>query len=286
MDWPLTGVLVGVALLAGTVGYELLVITRSSPEPAKKYQATSILLPARERPAVDTSTYAPAAEYNSAVPASAPQAYSTVSASRLADPPRVSGTASTSVPANGPRVYSTASASETPYRLDTPPPVGGRPKDHSPPAEYASAAHNEVKPPSPPKPQITVEAWEVQITAKASYFNLGGHVDKNGIVDSTASSYLRDALKKNKNYPKLPPEIQAYIEAPNINLAKIAGYRALLGMDDREMEEKQGVKFIRLASSRGLDITGLDADPDASPFDLGPLERMDFDLRRGVTAVP
>jgi len=284
MDWPLTGALVGVALLAGTVGYELLAIERSSPEPAKKYQGTSILLPARDRPAVDASAYAPAAEYAAPVPASAPQAYSNASAAVPASAPRLYGSAAASQPTDGPRVYSTASASERPYRLDTPPAAVSRPKDHAPLAEYASLPHNDTK---PPPPKMTVDAWEVQITAKASYFNLGGHVDKNGVVDSTASSYLRDALKKNQNYPKLPPEIKAYIEAPNINLAKIAGYRALLGMDDREMEEKQGVKFIRVASSRGLDITGPDtAELEASPFDLSPLERMDFDLRLGMVAVP
>jgi hypothetical protein len=283
MDWPLTGALVGVALLAGTVGYELLAIAGSSPEPAKQFHATSILLPARDRPAVDASAYAPAAQYPAPVPASAPLAYSTASASAPASGPRLSGSAAAPQPTNEPRVYSTASASERPYHLESPAAAGNRPKDHAPPAEYASAAHNETKPP----PKMTVDAWEVQITAKASYFNLGGHVDKNGIVDSTASSYLRDALKKNQNYPKLPAEIKAYIEAPNINLTKIAGYRVLLGMDDREMEEKQGVKFIRVASSRGLDITGPDAaELEASPFDLSPLERMDFDLRLGMVAVP
>ena len=66
----------------------------------------------------------------------------------------------------------------------------------------------------------------------------------------------------------------------DINLTKIAGYRALLGMDEREMEEKQGVKFIRVASSRGIEIPGLGADDfDASPIDLISLEKMDFDLR-------
>ena len=55
---------------------------------------------------------------------------------------------------------------------------------------------------------------------------------RTGVVDSTASSHLREALKEHKNYPKLPAQIQAYINAPIINLAKIAGYRALLGMDN------------------------------------------------------
>ena len=115
--------------------------------------------------------------------------------------------------------------------------------------------------------------------AKASYFNLGGHVDKNGVVDSLASSYLRDALKKHQNYAKLPAHIQAYINEPNINLAKIAGYRAQLGIDDKEMEEKQGVLFIRIAASRGIEITSPSTDLDASPIDFSSLERMAFDLR-------
>jgi hypothetical protein len=136
------------------------------------------------------------------------------------------------------------------------------------------------------KPQASSDVWEVRTTAKASYFNLGGHVDKNGVVDSLASSYLRDTLKKHQNYPKLPPHIQAYINEPNINLAKIAPYRARLGIDDKEMEEKQGVQFIRIVASRGIENTSPIADDfDASPIDLSPLERMAFDLRHGG-AVP
>ena len=84
---------------------------------------------------------------------------------------------------------------------------------------------------------------------------------------------------KHKNYAKLPPQIQTYIIGPSINLAKIAGYRALLGIDDKEMEEKQGVKFIKIAGSRSIAIASPGAaDFDASPIDLSSLERMDFDL--------
>jgi hypothetical protein len=57
-------------------------------------------------------------------------------------------------------------------------------------------------------------------------------------------------------------------------------------MDDKEMEEKQGVKFIRIAASRSrsIEITSPGAaDFDASPIDLSPLERMDFDLRLRMT---
>ena len=205
-------------MLAITVGYEFLAITRSNPEPAKQSQVNQVarvLIPARERPLV-------------------------VAAS--ANAPAVAEAASPQTEA--PHVYTTASVPEYSSRVELSPPVGSRPKDHSPPPDYASPARNEVKlPPSqpqpPPPPPMKVDSWEVQITAKASYYNLGGHVDKNGIVDSLASSYLGHALKKHKNYPKLPPQIQAYINAPNINLTKIAGSRAMLGIDDKEMEKSR-----------------------------------------------
>jgi hypothetical protein len=51
----------------------------------------------------------------------------------------------------------------------------------------------------------------VLVTSKASYFNLGGHVDSAGIVDSIASSRLRDALKEHKNFARLPPDIRTHI---------------------------------------------------------------------------
>jgi len=68
-----------------------------------------------------------------------------------------------------------------------------------------------------------------------------------------ASGPLRDAFKKVKNYDKLPPEAKALIEAPNINLSKLAPYRALLGIDDSKIEQEQAVKFVRVASTRGID---------------------------------
>jgi hypothetical protein len=244
VDWTLTSALGVVATLAIAVGYEFSTIPRYSPEPAKKHQAAPILIPAPERVVVEASSIAPAVGY-------APQ----VTAPRL------------------------SSTGESPQN-SAPAEVGSRAKHYPPPID-ANSAHNEVKPPPPQsKPQISSDLWEVRTTAKASYFNLGGHVDKNGVVDSLASGYLRDALKKHQNYPKLPPQIQAYINEPNINLAKISGYRARLGIDDKEMEEKQGIQFIRIAAGRGIENTSPSiTDFDASPIDLSSLEKMALDLR-------
>jgi hypothetical protein len=266
MDWTLTGALGGVAILAIAAGYELSVIVRSNPEPAKEYRATPALIPTPERPVVDANSNAPAVGYT--LQSSAPA---------VVDAPAPQ--------ADAPPVSNTAGSPQYSSRVEIPPPIASRPKDHAPPPVYPISGSKEAKPPPPqPKPQISSDIWEVHPTAKASYFNLGGHVDRNGVVDSLASSYLKNALMKHKNYAKLPPQIQTYIDGPNINLAKIAGYRALLGMDDKEMEEKQGVKFIRIAGSRSIAIAGPGAaDFDASPIDLSPLERMDFDLRLRMT---
>jgi hypothetical protein len=260
VDWTLTGALGGVAILAVAVGYEFSVIARYSPESAKNHQPAPTLIAAPERAVVEASSNAPAVGY-------APQAI---------------------LPAVG---YAPARRASAPRSTTTEPPqnssrveVSSREKDQPLPLVYANSAHSEVKPPPRSKPQISSDLWEVRTTAKANYFNLGGHVDKNGVVDSLASSYLRDALKKHQNYAKLPVPIQAYINEPNINLAKIAGYRTLLGIDDKEMEEKQGVQFIRIAASRGIENTSSSTtDFDASPIDLSSLERMAFDLRVGRT---
>ena len=115
-----------------------------------------------------------------------------------------------------------------------------------------------------------LEEWKVITTAKASPFNLGGHVDRNGIIDSLASPHFRDAIKKHPNYPKLPQRIQTAMEAPNISLVKLAPYRTHLGISDKKIEEEQGVKFVRVASLRGVDLGGLEASTRG--VDLGELE--------------
>jgi hypothetical protein len=262
MDWALTSALAAVAILAAAVGYEFSMIPRYSPEPAKKHPAAPTLIPAPQRVVVEASSNAlpvgyalqpglPAVGYAPAPPENAPRL------SNATEPPQ-----------NSPRVE-----------------VSRRAKDHPLPPVYSSSTHIELKPLQPQlKPQISSDLWKVRPTSKASYFNLGGHIDDNGVVDSLASSYLRDALKKHQNYANLPSQIQAYINEQNINLAKISGYRAQLGVNDKEMEEKQGVQFIRIAASRGIENTSPSTtDFDASPIDLSSLERMAFDLRLETT---
>ena len=65
-----------------------------------------------------------------------------------------------------------------------------------------------------------------------------------------ANGRLREAFKAHKNFDKLPAHIKLHINTQNINLAKIAPYRALLGIDDRKLEEEQGVRFERIARNR------------------------------------
>jgi hypothetical protein len=122
---------------------------------------------------------------------------------------------------------------------------------------HTKQASPSVSPPLPAQPKIGIQEWRAIPTARANLFNLGGHLDQSGLVDSMASPRLRDAFKKVKNYNKLPPEAKTLIEEPNINLSKLAPYRSLLGMDDRKIEQEQAVKFVRIASTRGIEVVAL-----------------------------
>ena len=131
MDWTLTGALGGVAILAITAGYELSVIARSNPEPAKEYRATPVLIPTPERPVVDANANAPAVGYT--LQSNAPAIVSTPAPQ-----------------ADAPQVSSTAEPPHYPSRVESPPPIVTRPKDHSPPPDYPISGYKEAKPPPPP----------------------------------------------------------------------------------------------------------------------------------------
>ena len=101
--------------------------------------------------------------------------------------------------------------------------------------------------PLPERPADTGQ-WVVRPSPTASYFNLGGHINNAGIVDTLASSYLKEAFKAHQNFQKLPTELKVHIaNAQNINLTKIAPFRSLLGMDDVRLEQEQGIIFERIA---------------------------------------
>jgi hypothetical protein len=156
-----------------------------------------------------------------------------------------------------------ATAAARPPRRPPVEPVVARPVLAPPPKKLAMAYAPAMGHPVTPKPQvhpqlqveppdlrIGAEQWKVTTTSNASYFNLGGHVDKAGVVDSMASSHLREAFRSHKNFEKLPNHIKVHINTQNIDLSKIAPYRTLLGIDDKKLEQEQGVKFERIARNR------------------------------------
>jgi len=102
-----------------------------------------------------------------------------------------------------------------------------------------------------PASPVAQEKWRVVATENSSYFNLGGHINRSGVVDSLASSHLRDAFKAHRNFGRLPPDIRSHIaNSENIDLTRIAPYRVLLGINDKKIEEEQAVRFERVASNR------------------------------------
>jgi hypothetical protein len=233
MDWPVIGAVSAVAIVAGAVTYEVAVFMQSDPAPVKMAPQLSSYGSSVERSAYEIPGFATGkpAEWTPSFPLI-----------RLIDPDAI------------PAPESSAPVGQTPARNLTPKPA--TPTSAKPPAEAPkAAAPSDVKtanlaPAAPAQQQPRVEQWRVVVTAKASYFNLGGHVDSAGIVDSLASSHLRDALKSHRNFPQLPPEIRSHILTQNINLAKVAPFRGLLGMNDKTLEEEQAVRFERVASNR------------------------------------
>jgi hypothetical protein len=234
MDWPVIGAVSAVAIIAGAVTFEVVVFMQSDPAPVKRAPRLASYEASVDRSAYEIPGFASGkpAEWTPSFPLiplidpdRAPQAEGRVPADQPAAPkaPRIPPAASVAV---------------------KPPPPGDQPGT-PPPAEF-----NTAKPATPEVQQPRAEQWRVIVTAKASYFNLGGHVDSAGIVDSLASSHLRDALKSHRNFTQLPPEIRTHILTQNINLTKVAPYRGLLGMNDKTLEEEQAVRFERVAANR------------------------------------
>jgi hypothetical protein len=225
MDWPLIGAVAGVVVLAGAVTAGTVVAVRSFPEPPKKPQPFVLLLaPPPNTPGYTTASLPSNADDELAV-----------------ETPKWQSSEPKSAPAQP--VPNLQSPKEAPAKSNSP-------------IRESTPNHGKASGPSRPdaigKPtlQVSPERWRVTTTSKANYSNLGGHIDKAGIVDSMASGYLREAFKKHRNFEKLPPEMQAHINnSQNLNLAKLAPYRRLLGVNDKWLEEEQGVKFERVASN-------------------------------------
>ncbi|MET0722760.1 MAG: hypothetical protein ABWY64_18280 [Tardiphaga sp.] len=221
-DWILIGALAGLTLFTGAVAFGMLSMIWADKAPPKKAVAMIPLvlfegptLP--ERPAPEQPSIAPAPLSPPAQPA----------------PPS-----------------SAAPPQRKPVAVQPPAEAPAQPRPTR--EQQGSAVANaptSVKPPVQQAPVVT-EQWRVVATANASAFNLGGHINKAGIVDSLASSHLRDALKAHRNFGRLPPHLRAHIETQNIDLRKLAPYRALVGIDDSRLEADQGVRFERVVASR------------------------------------
>jgi hypothetical protein len=231
--WLLIGALLAVVVVTGFVAFELVALLRSDTKTAKAPPLLASYGTSVDRSAYEIPGFA-TAKAGDPPPLSFPLI-------RLIDPDRESP------PANVP---SPTPAAPAVGKAPAPPSVA-KPSNASPPAvapqppaetKLAKLTTPETDAPLQPR----AEVWRVVPTANASYFNLGGHIDNNGIVDSLASPHLRDALKQHSKFGQLPPDIKTHILTQNINLPKIAPYRNLLGMDDRILEQEQAVKFVRV----------------------------------------
>jgi hypothetical protein len=225
MDWPLTGAVAGTLILAGTTIAGLSFLYQSSPHLTVPKAPLPILMTDSTRISTDSGRLSEPVAYPST---QTPQAPLVQTRKEPVNEGKIKESTNKYLPDD----------SMARRRLSS---------------DHMKTALPSVPAPLSPQPQIRVQEWRAVPTARASLFNLGGHLDQSGLVDTMASGPLREAFKKVKNYDRLPPEAKALVEAPNINLSKLAPYRALLGIDDSKIEQEQAVKFVRVASTRGID---------------------------------
>jgi hypothetical protein len=235
MDWPVIGAVSAVVIVAGAVTYEVVVFMQSDPAPTKMASQLASYGSTVDRSAYEIPGFA------TGRPGDWTPSFPLIP---LIDPDRLPAAESRIPAKQAPPLEPRAKPAATSAPLK--PPSSGDPPKTPPPSDVKTA--NLATPAAAPQPRA--EQWRVVVTAKASYFNLGGHVDRAGIVDSLANSHLRDALKSHRNFPQLPPEIRNHILTQNINLTKVAPFRGLLGMDDKTLEEEQAVRFERVAANR------------------------------------
>ena len=232
MDWPVIGAVSAVAVVAGAVTFEVVTLVRSDssavkgPPPLASYGSS-----------VDRSAYEIPGFATGRTGDPPPPSFPLI---RLIDPDR------DSPPESRPETAPAPAPAKAPSQATVVRPPAPAPPALAPQPPSGPKLAKLTTPETDALLQPRVEVWRVVPTANASYFNLGGHIDKNGIVDSLATPYLRDALKAHSKFPQLPPDIKTHILTQNINLCKIAPYRQLLGMDDRVLEQEQAVRFERI----------------------------------------
>jgi hypothetical protein len=232
MDWPVIGAVSAAVVVAGAVTFEVVVFLQADPVSVKRPpQQLASYGPAVERSAYELPGFSTGrqTEWTPSFPL-----IPLIDSDRNPEP-------ESSSPAGRPPAAAVAPKKPAADSTAKPAPASDPPT--APPSGETRTAK-----PSTPEVQPRTEQWRVVVTAKASYFNLGGHVDSSGVVDSLANGRLREALQSHRNFPQLPPDIKTHILTQSINLNKIAPYRGLLGMNDRTLEEEQAVKFVRVAS--------------------------------------
>jgi len=225
MDWPLAGIAIGIAAFTGATAYGVVSYIESDSPPQHKAAEKSpepVLTPRSALPRF----ISPDEQFDDTTPL--------ISLSK----PQGS--------------FEFEKPSEASPSQPAPPPVKAR---HPPPARAITPAAKPLPPSNttaminPFHAQQAVQ-WRVIPTANASYFNLGGHIDRAGTVDSVASEQLREAFKAHRNFNRLPPDIRTHILTQNISLPKIAPYRGLLGINDKTIEREQAVRFERVGGLR------------------------------------
>ena len=240
MDWPVIGTVSATILVAGAFTFEVVVFMQPDPEPVRPL----LRIPKLIEPDRMGQGESPMPRLTKVIePDRMAQGESTLPRrGRLTEPDRI------------PR-------SESPMPAD-PEPVAPTPQTASIASAFAKSPPSSVVYSAPPprefktakltlpEPQPRAEQWRVVVTAGASYYNLGGHVDRTGIVDEFASGHLREALKAHRNFARLPPDLRTHILTQNISLPKLAPYRGLLGMNDKTLEAEQAIRFEKVASYR------------------------------------
>lgn len=236
MDWPVMGALTALVIVGGAVGYEAVTLVRSDTAPAKAPNTLASYGTSVDRTAYDIPGFG-----NSASTARSPS----FPLIRLIDPDRAPD------PANATPVLPPPGKAPAGNAQRKPPVVQEPSKPAVPPAGEVKQAKLTPTDTASPPPSLALtparaEQWRVVPTANASFQNLGGHIDKAGVVDGTATPYLRDALRQHSKFAQLPPDIKTQILTQNIDLPRLAPYRGLIGMDDRILEQEQGIKFVRV----------------------------------------